>query len=222
MSLSTASTSATASAAVGSSMMRTSGSNETARPMAMLCRWPPERFSTLSRVLGMRMPRCASIRGRPGVHLALVHQRHAEHAPQRLAAEQKVARDVHRVAEREVLIDHLDPLAPGVRGRSEADFLAVENNPAGIRNDGAGQDLAQRRLSRSVVADEAEDLAGAQDEIDAIERLDRAERLADVLHLTRIGASSLNIAWFRFRCKESRESGTPSGFPRQGGSRRST
>src|SRR5208337_5402064 len=46
----------------------------------------------------------------------------------------------------------------------------------------ARQNLAQGRLSRSVVADEAQNLAGAQHEVDAIERLDRAERLADVLH----------------------------------------
>ena len=63
-----------------------------------------------------------------GVHLALVHERHAEDAPERLAAEQEVAGDVDRVAERQVLIDHLDPLAPRVGGRSEADFTAVEDD----------------------------------------------------------------------------------------------
>src|SRR5579885_871829 len=61
MSSRTASTSATASAAVGSSMISTSGSKETARPMAMLCRWPPERFSTLKVVSGIRMPSRLSI-----------------------------------------------------------------------------------------------------------------------------------------------------------------
>ena len=50
------------------------------------------------------------------MHLALVHDRHAEHALERLSAEQKVARDIDRVAERQVLIDHLDPLASRVGG----------------------------------------------------------------------------------------------------------
>ena len=50
----------------------------------------------------------------------------------RLAAEQEIAGDVDRVAEGEVLIDHLDPLAPRVGGRSEADFLAVEHDPSGV------------------------------------------------------------------------------------------
>ena len=211
---STASTSATASAAVGSSMMRTSGSNDTARPIAMLWRWPPDRFSTLSRVLGdadaeMRQ----HLRG-VRVHLALVHERHAKHAPERLAAEQEVAGDVDRVAERQVLIDHLDPLTARVGGRGETDFAAVEKNAAGIGNDGAGQDLAQRRLSRAVVADEAKHLARSQDEVDAIERLDGAEGLLMSSICTRIGASALNIRLSSaFVQRAERDSGTPAKRP---------
>ena len=161
--------------------------------MAMLWRWPPDRFSTLSARARHADAELREHLRRVRVHRRLVHERHAEHAPHRLAAEQEVAGDVDRVAERQVLIDHLDPLAAGIGGRGEADFAAVEKDPAGIGNDGAGEDLAQGRLAGAVVADEAEDLAGAQHEVDAIERLDGAVALADVLHLTRIGASSLNI-----------------------------
>ena len=50
------------------------------------------------------------------MHLALVHDRHAKQAPERLAAKQEVARDIDRVAERQVLINHLDPLTPRVGG----------------------------------------------------------------------------------------------------------
>src|ERR1700733_10905881 len=71
------------------------------------------------------------------------------------------------------------------------DFTAIEQNAAGIGNDGAGEDLAQRRLSRAVVADQTKDLASAQNEVDAVKGLDGAEGLADVLHLDsdrRVGA----------------------------------
>src|SRR5208283_2846601 len=119
---------------------------------------------------------------RVGVHLALVHERHAENATLRLAAEQEVAGDVDRVAEGKVLVDHLDALTARVGWRSEANLLAVENDAPGIRNKRAREDLAQRRLAGAIVADEAEDLAGTQREIDPFERLDRTEGLADVLH----------------------------------------
>src|ERR1700691_4259755 len=62
------------------------------------------------------------------------------------------------------------------------DFTAIEQNAAGIGNDGAGEDLAQRRLSRAVVADQTKNLASSQHEVDAIKGLDGAEGLADVLH----------------------------------------
>ena len=83
--------------------------------------------------------------------------------PDGLAAKQKVACDVHRVAQRQVLIDHLDPLAAGVGGRGEPNLRAVDHDPSLVGNDCPRQNLAQRRFSRPVVADEAKDLAGAQD-----------------------------------------------------------
>ena len=126
MSSSTASTSATASAAVGSSMISTGGSKEAARPIAMLWRWPPERFSTLSRVSGMPMPSLAEHLRGVLVHLALVEERKAEHARARLAAEQEIAGDVDRVAERQVLIDHLDPLGAARRRARRSGPAAVD------------------------------------------------------------------------------------------------
>src|SRR3984957_3706594 len=61
--------------------------------------------------------------------------------------------------------------------------MTVEKKAAGIGNDGARQDLAQRRLPGAVVADQTKDLASAQHEVDAIKGLDGAKGLADVLHL---------------------------------------
>ena len=49
------------------------------------------------------------------MHALLVEKGHAGDAAARLAAEEEIARDIDRVAERQVLIDHLD-----ARGRASA------------------------------------------------------------------------------------------------------
>ena len=100
--------------------------------------------------------------GRFGVHLAAFHQRHAEDASRRFAAEHQVPRDVDGVAQRQVLVDHLDALAPGVGGRGETHLATVEEDATEVGDQRARQHLAQRRLARAVVADESEHLAGAQ------------------------------------------------------------
>src|ERR1700733_7197097 len=92
------------------------------------------------------------------------------------------------------------------------DFTAIEQNAAGIGNDGAGEDLAQRRLSRAVVADQTKDLASAQNEVDAVKGLDGAEGLADVLHLDsdrRVGAQHPPGLSFRAQRKRKRKQETP-------------
>ncbi len=47
----------------------------------------------------------------------------------------------------------------------------------------AGDRLHQRRLAGAVVADQADDLAGVDGEVDPVQSLDRAESLADSLEL---------------------------------------
>ena len=51
-----------------------------------------------------------------------------------------------------------------------------------VRNEGAGQDLGQCRLAGRVVADESQDLSGAEPEVDALQRVDTAEALVDPAH----------------------------------------
>ena len=106
--------------------------------MAMLWRWPPERYSTLVRGSGMRMPSSCEHLRRPRVHRLLVEEGHAENAALRLAAEHDVAADVDRVAEREVLVDHLDPLAAGVGGRGDASLAPSMRILPASGIDGAG------------------------------------------------------------------------------------
>ncbi len=74
--------------------------------------------------------------------------------------------DVHVPAQREVLVDHLDADVAALVRVAEVGRLAGDQDIAGVALIGAGQDLHQRRLAGRVVADEAEDLAGVQDEVD--------------------------------------------------------
>jgi len=90
--------------------------------------------------------------------------------------------DVDRVAQRQVLIDHLDMVPAGVGRAVEPHRGAVDLDRAGIRDHGAGQHLAQRRLAGAVVADQPQHLAAAQGQVDILERLDRAVALADAAH----------------------------------------
>src|ERR1700691_4841103 len=90
------------------------------------------------------------------------------------------------------------------------DFTAIEKNATGIGNDRARQDLAERRLSCAVVADQTKDLASAQNEVDAVKGLDGAEGLADVLHLDsdrRVGAQ--HPPGLSFRAQRNRKRETP-------------
>ena len=112
ISASTASTSATASAEVGSSMISTlrlegGGAGDRDRlPLPagkLLDLGRQARDADLQRVQHLRAPRRASV--------ALSRKRAARH----LAAEEEVARDVDRVAEAEVLEDHLDAARRGHR-----------------------------------------------------------------------------------------------------------
>ena len=89
--------------------------------MAIDWRWPPDRFSTFSAGVGDDDAEPAEHVPRGLVHAALVEKGQAAEAAARLAAEEEVAGDVDRVAERQVLIDHLDLLGARIGGRGEGD-----------------------------------------------------------------------------------------------------
>ena len=147
----------------------------TARATATDWRWPPESVAT-----GWRIERivvtarlfivsavCASISGSLSRWKQVVG----------LAAEVHVLDDVEVVAEREILVDDLDPELGGVLRAVDRDRLAVEEDLAAVGVVDAGDALDQRRLAGAVVADERHHLAGAHLEVDVGERLDRAEVL---------------------------------------------
>ena len=105
------------------------------------------------------------------MHAPLVEKGNAGDAAARLAAEKEIAGDIDRVAERQILIDHLDARCTRVRRRAEGHRRSIDLDRAGIGNHGARQHLAQCRLSRAIVADQPEDLARPQHQRHVIERL---------------------------------------------------
>ncbi len=99
-----------------------------------------------------------------------------------LAAEVHVLDDVEVVAQREILVDDLDPERGGVLRAVDRDLLPLEEDLALVERVDARETLDQRRLAGAVVADERHHLARADLEVDVGQGLDRAEALRDPLH----------------------------------------
>jgi hypothetical protein len=114
------------------------------------------------------------------VHALLVKHRPAGTAG--LAAEEYVASDIDVVAQRQILVDHLDPELLGLTGRRVVSAHPVDPYLAGVGRVGAGQHLHERRLSRGIIADETEHLARCDAEGDPAQGIDHAVPLADILH----------------------------------------
>ncbi len=114
----------------------------------------------------------------------------------RLAPEVHVLDDVEVVAEREVLVDDLDPELGRVLRPVDRDRLAVEDDLAAVGRVDAGDALDQRRLAGAVVADEGHHLTRPHLEVDVGERMHRAEvlRYAAKLEQRSIGCGSRRCA----------------------------
>jgi hypothetical protein len=97
--------------------------------------------------------------------------------PAPLAAQVEIAGDVEGRRHREGLVDGLDAGVQRVLRSPEVHRLPIHEELAGVRNEGTGQALDQRRLARAVVADDAQHLARVEVEVDAIESDDPPERL---------------------------------------------
>src|SRR5204862_8011694 len=99
----------------------------------------------------------------------------------RLASEEDVAVDLESGDEVELLRDDANAGPLGVLGRAEGELLAVEEEPAKCGRVAPRQDLHGRALSRPVLADDAQDLAGVDLDADVGEDAHRRELLADAL-----------------------------------------
>ena len=170
---------ATPSAAVGSSSSTTLGSPSSERATATCWRWPPERVPTSLRRLGIVTARLES--SSPVWCSIRASSSWRETVPETgrdlLAAEEEVGDDVEVVAEGEVLVDGRDPQRGRVLGLGDRDLLAVEADRALVGGVDAGDRLHQRRLAGAVVADQADDLAGVDGEVDPVQAWTGPNRL---------------------------------------------
>ncbi len=99
-----------------------------------------------------------------------------------LAAEKDVLGDAQVRYEVELLVDGCDAVPLGVLRAVDAHGLAADEDAARVRTVGAGEHLDECRLARAVLAEQGVHLAGAQIEIDAVERDHAGEGLAHALH----------------------------------------
>ena len=106
-----------------------------------------------------------------------------EAGPARLGAEEDVLRDRQRGRDRQFLGDQDDPASDRLARGMERDRLGVDQQLTAIGGDDAGQDLAERRLARAVLADERVDRPLADLQADLVQGTHAAEGLGDVRQL---------------------------------------
>src|SRR5262245_4110611 len=175
-SASTCSVCETPSAAVGSSRITSREFHMTARDRDRLALTARERRDRLPDRADRRHREC--LQGRPSLRL---HRR----LPQPLepvvllAPQVHVLDDVEVVAEREILVDDLDPELRRVLRAADRHLAAVEDDLALVHRVDAGDALDERGLAGAVVADERHHLARPDLEVDVRQRLHRAEGLRD-------------------------------------------
>ena len=147
-------------------------------------RSPPDRSPTVesASMPAPRKPICSSSR-----RLATSFWRLTSMKPKPvgdLAADEQVAPERLLVGERLLLMHRLDPQVVRAAHRIAlgVDQPVADVEAAAGRLEHAGDDLDQGRLAGAVVADQPDDLVGADLEVDVLERDHVAERHVDVLH----------------------------------------
>ena len=105
-----------------------------------------------------------------------------------VVAEDDVLGHRERLDETEVLVHHADPRVERVARRVKADVLAVELDRPVVLAVEAGENVRERRLARSVLAEERVHLPLGGLEADAVVRDDAGEALRDPDHAHRRGS----------------------------------
>src|SRR5439155_16094627 len=100
-----------------------------------------------------------------------------------LATEEEVTRDIEIGEEGEVLVDGLDSEPACVVRLPQAPHLTIDPDLTSVEMDSSGEHLHERRLPRSVVADDSEHLSPSDVEVDILDRSDRAVVFDHPAHL---------------------------------------
>jgi hypothetical protein len=103
--------------------------------------------------------------------------------PAQLAAEEQVARDRQLRDEGGVLVDGLDPVRDRVEARAHPHRPSLDEDLAAGVGHRPREHLDEGGLARPVVAQEADDLAPPDGEVDPPQRMDAAVELLDGPHL---------------------------------------
>jgi hypothetical protein len=108
--------------------------------------------------------------------------RHASASIAWRAAGQDVLGHAQGQRQAEFLVDHLDAVCLGDGRGVQGDFLAADEEAAGIVVERARQDLHEGRLAGPVLAHQGVDLAGADLEVHVVHGQRAGVPLADLLH----------------------------------------
>ncbi len=167
------------STAVGSSKTSTFASRDRALMISTRCCTPTGRSSTLASG-SMSKPKRAEI-SRTFARAASRSSRPA--ARGLLVAEHDVLGHREDGDEHEVLVHHADAGVHRVAGAGEGLHLVVEQDLALVGLVQAVEDVHQRGLARTVLAEQGVDLAGLHDEVDVVVGDQGAEALGDATKL---------------------------------------
>src|SRR5580658_5960568 len=96
-----------------------------------------------------------------------------------LPAQEQVLGHGHFLDQAELLVDDSDARGARLSGACQVDGLAVDGDRPGVVRVQAGEDLHQRRLTRAVLAYQAEDVPRLESERDVAEDDAAAESLAN-------------------------------------------
>ena len=131
---------------------------------------------------------------RRGAHLRAIDQGQRPEPAHRQIAERDVLRDRQRRHQPQLLRNGHDAGGDGVARAREVPLRAVDPNRAAIGTPDAAQNADQRGFAGAILADHGVDFAGADVEVDAVERERRAEMFAHALSAGGRVAHRINAA----------------------------
>ena len=168
-------TSCGVSTAVGSSKMSTLAERNSTLMISTRC-WMPTGSSSMIASGSTSQP----VLGADRAHLlARLGEVEAVEAAGRLDAEHDVLGDREHRHQHEVLVHHADAGPDRVARALEPHRLAVDEDLALVGPVEPAEDVHQRRLAGAVLAEQAEDFAGADGQVDRVVGDDVAEPLGD-------------------------------------------